>query len=179
MYPKSALNSLLKFKFKLIHRINFLFSTFRFPIYIVNQLFKLVDVAFKGCCRHPFLFLKPTISIYHSLFRISGLSFGKFPMPLPRYHTRIFPFTVKYQSPTLRAQWFSFKLLYACIILYGKDFMYNRPIIRCGCILNTTTFATNKQWHNQYLFPFNIGLNSLYRIFCSMNHSISIQLKRQ
>lgn len=135
-------------------------------------------LPFKGCCRHPFLFLKPAIPIYHSLFSISGLSFGKFPMPLPRYHTRIFPFTVKYQSSTLRAQRFSFKLLYACIILYGKDLMCNRPIIRCGCILNTTTFATNKQ-HNQYLFPLNIGLSSLYLIFCSINHSISIQLKRQ
>jgi hypothetical protein len=51
--------------------------------------------------------------------------------------------------------------------------MYNRPIIRCGCILNTTTFATNKQWHNQYLFPFNICLNSLYLIFCSICQSKS------
>ncbi len=127
-------------------------------------------LPFKGCCRHPFLFLKPAISIYYSLFSISGLSFGKFPMPLPRYHTRIFPFAVKYQPPTLRAQRFPFKLLYTCIILYGKDFMYNRPIIRCGCILNTTTFATNKHWHNQYLFPFNLGLSSLYLIFCSTCH---------
>lgn len=118
---------------------------------------------FKTCHSYlPFSFQNQWLVFWEISHATSPVSYADFPLYCQISISHTPSTTVFLQTPL------------CFIILYGKDFMYNRPIIRCGCILNTTTFATNKQWHNQYLFPFNIGLNSLYFCFCSICQSKSM-----